>query len=56
MRRKPELYVQYLQALSQKEPLVYDSPQERVEQFQAVFGTELEELDAEFLRFMRNVR
>jgi hypothetical protein len=56
MRRKPELYVQYLQALSQKEPLIYDTPQERVEQFQAVFGSELEELDAEFLRFLRNVR
>ncbi len=56
MRRKPELYVQYLQALSEKEPLLYDSPQERLEQFQAVFGSELEELDAEFLRYMRNVR
>jgi len=46
----------YLKSLSQKKPLLYDDPQERIEQFKRFFGEDLEQLNAEFLRYLRSVR
>jgi hypothetical protein len=55
LNRHRDAYVRYLQQLAQKPPLVEDSPEERLEQFQQEFG-DLEALDADFLRYMQRVR
>jgi hypothetical protein len=55
IRQRPKEYVAYLQKLSEKGPLLWDEPQERVSEFKAAFG-DLEKLDAEFLRHMQKVR
>lgn len=55
IRQKPKEYVAYLQALSKKGALVWDEPEERLEEFKAAFG-ELEKLDSEFARYMQKVR
>ncbi len=53
--QKPKEYVAYLRALSQKNALVWDAPEERLGQFTESFG-ELDELEMEFVRYMRKVR
>jgi Protein of unknown function (DUF1570) len=55
IRQRPKEYVAYLKKLSQKGPLLWDEPQERLAEFKAAFG-ELDKLDAEFLRHMQKVR
>jgi len=55
IRKHPKQYVAYLEMLSEKKPLLWDTPEERLEAFRKVFG-ELERLDAEFLRYMQRVR
>jgi hypothetical protein len=55
LQTKAEAYAKYLQALAGQTPLVTVEPAERVTQFQAFFGEDLGALEAEFLRYMRNV-
>jgi hypothetical protein len=55
IRQKPKQYVAYLKGLAAKGPLVWDEPEERLEEFKAAFG-DLEKLDAEFVRHMQRVR
>lgn len=55
IRQKPKEYTAYLKTLSQKEPLVFDEPEERLKAFKEAFG-DLEKLDVEFLRHMQKVR
>jgi len=55
IRYRPKQYVAYLKLLSQKKPLLRDSPQGRLEQFRGAFG-ELKQLDADFLRYISRVR
>jgi hypothetical protein len=55
IRRHTENYLDYMHVLSEKTPLVYDTPQERLAEFRQAFG-ELAELDKDFLRYIRNVR
>ena len=55
MKNHPRQYVEYLRKLSQKKPLVWDTPQRRLEEFQDVFGQNLEALDAEFVKYMAKV-
>lgn len=55
IRQHPKEYVAYLAMLSHKKPLLYDSPDERLDQFRRAFG-ELKQLDAEFLRYMTRPR
>ncbi len=52
----PKEYVAYLQMLSQKEPLLWDDPEARLQEFQAAFGDNLGQLDADFLRQMQKLR
>ena len=54
-KRLPE-YVAYLKTLSEKRPLLYDEPQERLRQFEQSFGGDLAQLDAEFVKYLRTAR
>ncbi len=55
IRHHPKEYVNYLRMLSAKKPLMMDSPQERIQQFEQHFG-DLKQLDGEFIRAMSKVR
>jgi hypothetical protein len=56
IQRRLSDYVKYLQMLAEKQPLIYDSPEERWKAFSDAFGEDFAELDADFLRYMRTVR
>ena len=55
LRTHSKEYVSYLKQLAAKTPAVYDTPEERLTQFQAIFGGDLQKLDQEFVRYMRKV-
>jgi hypothetical protein len=55
IRTRLESYVAYLKRISQKKPLFYDEPDERIQEFEAAFG-DLETLDVAFLRYMHSIR
>ena len=50
IRQHPKEYVAYLAMLSRKKPLIYDTPDQRIDQFRQIFG-DLKQLDAEFVRY-----
>jgi hypothetical protein len=56
VRKRLPQYVEYLKAISNKPPLIDDSPKERLAEFAKFFGDDLDRFDAEFLRYMRTVR
>lgn len=49
-------YSQYLQLISQKQPLHWGKPAEHVAEFQSVFGSDLAALNREFLSFTSRLR
>ncbi|MBN1910635.1 MAG: DUF1570 domain-containing protein [Pirellulales bacterium] len=55
LRRHPKEYVKYLEHLSRKKPLLWDTPEERIREFEAVFG-DVKELDREFLQYLPRIR
>ena len=55
IRQHSKQYVEYLRMLSAKKPILTDTPQDRIVQFERHFG-DLKRLDAEFLRYMAKVR
>ncbi len=50
-----QTYSKYLKVLSEQTPLVMQDPAARQEQFLKLFGRSLEELETDFLKYMRNV-
>ncbi len=56
IRQYPKEHLAYTKLLADKKLLLYDSPAERREQFQEAFGGDLQQLDEEFLRYIRTVR
>jgi hypothetical protein len=52
IRQRPKQYLEYLRTLSQKKPLLWDTPATRLKELTEAFG-DLKKLDAEFMRFMR---
>jgi hypothetical protein len=56
IRTRQKEYVAYLQMLGKKNPLVEDTPDERLKEFQAAFGEDLAKLDAAFVKYMKGVR
>lgn len=56
IRKHSDAYFEYVKNLSEKGPLRYDQPDERLAQFRAAFGDDFDKLDVEFLRYMRTVR
>jgi hypothetical protein len=55
LNRRRDAYVRYLQNLAEKPPLVEDSEEQRLAEFEEAFG-DIGELDEELLRFMQRVR
>lgn len=55
IRQRSKDYARYMQHLSAKQPMQYDSPAERLALFQQVFGDDLATLDIQFVRYMRSV-
>jgi hypothetical protein len=55
LRTRSDKYVAYLKTMSEQTPLVTVPPEERLAQFKAAFGDDLNALDAEFLRYMRSL-
>jgi hypothetical protein len=56
LRKHRASFVAYLKKLSEKPRLIYDTPEQRLKDFQEVFGDDLQRLDAEFVRTMRSLR
>lgn len=54
INKQPKQFVEYLELLSGKKPLIWDKPEERRREFERVFG-DLDKLDAEFLRYMNRL-
>jgi hypothetical protein len=55
MRHKPEQFTKYLQVLAAKQPLQFDTPEERAADLKQTLG-DLRELDEQFVRVMQKVR
>ena len=56
IRQRPKEYTAYLKMVSEKEPLIWNTPEERVAEFKQFFGSNLDRLETEFLRYMRKVQ
>ena len=56
LQRHSEEYVEYLKFMSQKKPLVYDTPEDRLNDFKQFLGDDLDALEQEFLEYIENVR
>jgi len=56
LKRKPKEYAAYLKLLAKKDPISYDTPEERIATFKQFFGDNLAELEKDYLRAMRTVR
>jgi len=56
IRKHLKDYLAYLEVLSEKRPLRYDAPEDRLAQFKEAFGEDLEKLNTEFIRYLRTVR
>lgn len=55
LNQRREATIEYLKVLSAKSPMVWDDEATRLAEFETAFGP-IDELDPEFLRFMRRVR
>ena len=56
IKKRRAQYEDYLHRLSEKKPLMWNKPEERLAEFQAVFGEDLKTLDQEFLRYFARLR
>ncbi|MBI3463337.1 MAG: DUF1570 domain-containing protein, partial [Planctomycetes bacterium] len=56
MKTKSRQFFEYLKILGEKPHLLQDTPDQRLADFRAAFGTDIEKLEEEFLRYMRTVR
>ena len=54
LKAKRKEYVDYLKLLAKKQPSVFDTPEERLEQISAAFG-DLNRLEIEFIKFIDNL-
>jgi hypothetical protein len=55
LRTRGDEYAEYLKKLAELKPLVALEPSQRLDMFKAAFGSDLEKLEAEFLKYMRSV-
>jgi len=55
LRKHSEAYVDYLRSLSAKKPLIDDTPDERLNAFRRALNVDLNALEADFVRYMREV-
>lgn len=56
LRQYPQQYVKYLEGLSRKKPMVWDTPEARLAEFRQAFGDDLARLDQDFIRYMLRVK
>jgi hypothetical protein len=56
IKRYPDQYVEYLKLLAAKQPLVWDDPKTRLEEFARAFGDDFQKLDKELVRYMARLR
>lgn len=49
-------YTEYLKAIAQKRPLQWDTPAERLAEFQTAFGSDLSRLGRDLLKFIHRLR
>lgn len=54
-RVKQREFVEYLKLLAEKDPLIWDKPEERLAEFTKIFG-DLDTLEGEFIRYMSRVK
>jgi len=55
IKTKRKLYEQYLRLISARKPLIWSTPEDRLKDFQSVFGNDLGRLDQQFLKYMRQI-
>jgi len=55
IRQRPKQYHEYLHKLAERKPLIWDTPEERLAQFEAAFGN-IATLDAELMKFIGKMR
>lgn len=53
IKKHEKEYLQYMQMLSKKRLMVYAEPEERLAEFKAIFGEDVQGLEADFLRTMK---
>lgn len=51
LRQRPKEFVAYMEVMAAKKTLLTGPPEQRVREFQAAFGNDLDKLDAEFVKF-----
>lgn len=56
LKRHSDEYVEYLKFMSSKSPLLYDTAEERLENFKRFLGEDLDALEREFLKYIQNIR
>ncbi len=56
IKTRKEAYIEYLNRIAEKPTLIWNQPQERLADFRAAFGEDLQQLDAEFVKFMRRLK
>lgn len=56
INRHQQAYANYIRTLAAKKPLQVNSAAERIHEFQAAFGEDLQKLDQDFLRYMQRLR
>ncbi len=55
LKKRPKEFVAYMKMLSEKKPLMQETEEERIEQFEEIFG-DLRRLDADFAKQMQRVK
>jgi hypothetical protein len=56
IRQHPKEYLAYLKLLAEKQPMIWDEPATRLQEFQGAFGQDLDRLDSDFLKQMQRLR
>ena len=55
-RTRPREYVAYLKRLGEKPRLVWDEPKDRIQLFAETFGDNLDQFDADFVRYLKKLK
>lgn len=56
LTRYPRQYIAYMKVLSEKQPQIWDSEEQRLEEFKQAFGEDLQKLDGLFVRYGMGLR
>lgn len=55
IKTKRKQYEAYLRLVADRKPLIWSTPEDRLKDFQSIFGDDLERLNQQFLRYMRQI-